>query len=222
VPRPAPFTASAIQTAIAAAIVLPLSYALDPQRFYWGVIGVVIVYGGVATSHEQVRKLLRRGVGTVLGAVIGIALHHLIGSAQADPWGTLAVIVVALSIGAYFISVNYAAFVTCLVIMLAQLYPLTAPGGLDVLLAFRLAENLLGAAVGVLIALLVLPIRAHWITLCSRPGWSSATWCRARPVANARTHCSTACPRAPARSTPSSGTHRHRPAAQAFAAGEPN
>ena len=158
VPRPGPFTASAIQTAIAAAIVLPLSYTLDPQRYYWGVIGVVIVYGGVATSHEQVRKLLRRGVGTVLGAVIGIALHHLIGSAQADPWGTLAVIVVALSIGAYFISVNYAAFVTCLVIMLAQLYPLTAPGGLDVLLAFRLAENLLGAAVGVLVALLVLPV----------------------------------------------------------------
>jgi hypothetical protein len=85
-------------------------------------------------------------------------LHHLIGSAQADPWGTLAVIVVALSIGAYFITVNYAAFVTCLVIMLAQLYPLTAPGGLDALLAFRLAENLLGAAVGVLVALLVLPV----------------------------------------------------------------
>jgi uncharacterized membrane protein YccC len=97
-------------------------------------------------------------VGTVLGAVIGIALHHLIGSAQADPWGTLAVIVVALSIGAYFITVNYAAFVTCLVIMLAQLYPLTAPGGLDALLAFRLAENLLGAAVGVGVALLVLPV----------------------------------------------------------------
>jgi hypothetical protein len=36
VPRPAPLTASAIQTAIATAIVLPGSYALDPQRYYWG------------------------------------------------------------------------------------------------------------------------------------------------------------------------------------------
>jgi uncharacterized membrane protein YccC len=158
VPRPAPLTAAAIQTAIATAIVLPLSYAIDPQRYYWGVIGVVIIGSGVATSHEQGRKLLRRGVGTVLGAVIGIALHHLIGSAQADPWGTLAVIVVALSIGAYFITVNYAAFVTCLVITLVQLYALTTPGGLDTLLALRLAENLLGATVGLLVALLVLPV----------------------------------------------------------------
>jgi uncharacterized membrane protein YccC len=158
VPRPAPLTASAIQTAIATAIVLPLSYALDPQRYYWGVIGVVIIGAGVATSHEQGRKLVKRGVGTVLGAVIGIALHHLIGSAQADPWGTLAVIVVAMSIGAYFITVNYAAFVTCLVVTLVQLYALTAPGGLDILLAYRLGENLLGAAVGILVALLVLPV----------------------------------------------------------------
>jgi uncharacterized membrane protein YccC len=158
VPRPAPLTASAIQTAIATAIVLPLSYTLDPQRYYWGVIGVVIIGAGVATSHEQGRKLVKRGVGTVLGAVIGLALHHLIGSAQADPWGTLAVIVVAMSMGAYFITVNYAAFVTCLVIALVQLYALTAPSGLDILLAYRLGENLLGAAVGILVALLVLPV----------------------------------------------------------------
>jgi uncharacterized membrane protein YccC len=158
VPRPAPLTASAIQTAIATAIVLPLSYAFDPQRYYWGVIGVVIIGAGVATSHEQGRKLVKRGVGTVLGAVIGIALHHLIGSAQADPWGTLAVIVVAMSMGAYFITVNYAAFVTCLVVTLVQLYALTAPGGLDILLAYRLGENILGAAVGLLVALLVLPV----------------------------------------------------------------
>ena len=151
-------TASAIQTAIATAIVLPLSYTLDPQRYYWGVIGVVIIGAGVATSHEQGRKLLKRGMGTALGAVIGIALHHLIGSAQTDPWGTLTVIVVAMSIGAYFITVNYAAFVTCLVITLVQLYALTTPGGLDTLLAYRLAENLLGAAVGLIVALLVLPV----------------------------------------------------------------
>jgi hypothetical protein len=140
------------------AIVLPVSYALDPQRYYWGVIGVVIIGAGVATSHEQGRKLLKRGLGTALGAVIGIALHHLIGSAQADPRGTLAVIVVAMSVGAYFITVNYAAFVTCLVITLVQLHAFTAPGGLDILLAYRLGENLLGAAVGLLVALLVLPV----------------------------------------------------------------
>ena len=43
VPRPAPLAVTAIQCAIAAAIVLPLSYALDQQRFYWGVIGVSIM-----------------------------------------------------------------------------------------------------------------------------------------------------------------------------------
>jgi hypothetical protein len=154
--------------------VLPLSYTLDPQRYYWGVIGVVVIGAGVATSHEQGRKLLRRAVGTVLGAVIGIALHHVIGSAQADPWGTLAVIVVALSIGAYFITVNYAAFVTCLVVMLTQVYPLTASSGLDTLLAYRLAENLLGAAVGLLVALLVLPVPTRAVLRVGLHGYLQA------------------------------------------------
>ena len=153
---------------------LPFSYALDPQRYYWGVVGVVIIGVGVATSHEQGRKLLRRGVGTALGAVIGIAVHHLIGSAQADPWGTLAVIVVALSVGAYFITVNYAAFVTCLVIALVQLYSLTTPGGLDTLLAFRLAENLLGAAAGLLVALLVLPVPTRAVLRAGLHGYLQA------------------------------------------------
>jgi Fusaric acid resistance protein-like len=158
VPRPEPLAASAIQTAVATAVVLPISYALDPQRYYWGVIGVAIIGAGVATSHERGRKLLRRGAGTVVGAAAGLGLHHLIGSGQADPWGTLAVIVAAMTVGAYFISVNYAAFVACLVIALAQVYAYAAPGGLDTLLAYRLAENLLGAAVGLIVALLVLPV----------------------------------------------------------------
>ena len=59
------------------------------------------------------------------------------------------------------------------------------------------------------------PTRAHWITPCSRPGWSLATWCHTRPAANARARCSTACPRAPARHAPSSGTYRRHLAAHA-------
>ena len=174
VPRPAPLTAWAIQTAIATAIVLPLSYILDPQRYYWGVIGVVIVGAGVATSHERGRKLLRRGVGTVLGGVIGLALHHLIGSADPGSWATLTVVIVAMSIGAYFILINYAVFVTCLVITLAQVHAFTTPGGLDILLAYRLAENILGATVAVLVALVVLPVSTRAVLRTGLHGYLQA------------------------------------------------
>jgi hypothetical protein len=34
---------------MAAAIALPIAYALNGPRFYWGVVGVVVVLGGTST-----------------------------------------------------------------------------------------------------------------------------------------------------------------------------
>jgi uncharacterized membrane protein YccC len=155
--RPAPVTVTAIQVAIATAIALPVGYAFDPQHYYWAVIGVLIMVAPTSTPHERGRKVLRRIAGTVVGAVAGIAIHHLVGLSR--PWWTLTVIVLALTIGAYFITVSYPLFVTGLVIALVQLYALdTSSGNLDTLLVHRLAENLLGGVIAVIVTLVVLPV----------------------------------------------------------------
>ncbi|WIB66060.1 FUSC family protein [Curtobacterium sp. MCBD17_035] len=144
-----------IQAAVAVAVVEPLALLLDGSRFYWGVIGVMIVLAGTNSTHERVRKALHRGVGTVLGGALGIVLVHLLGTHH--PWWTAGIAVFALAVGTYGFGGVYAIWVTALVVVLCQVY---AYGGsfTDTLIPFRLAENLLGAAVAVLVSVVVLPV----------------------------------------------------------------
>jgi uncharacterized membrane protein YccC len=157
--NPKPSTVTAIQATVAAAIALPVSYALNGPRFYWGVVGVLIVFGGTSTPDQRGRKLMRRVAGTATGGVIGVVIHDLIGPGAA--WWTIAIIIVAaLTIGAYAMKISYAAFVTCLVISLAQVYAL-AGGDLDTTLLYRLAENGTGAVIAVIVATVILPISTY-------------------------------------------------------------
>lgn len=160
--RPAPAAVNAIQVAIATAIALPLGYAIDPQHFYWAVIGVLIIVAPANTPHERGRKVLRRIAGTVIGAVVGIAIHDLVGLGH--PEWTLTVIVLALTMGAYFITISYPLFVTGLVIALVQLYALTTTSGsLDILLLYRLGENALGGVIALITTITVLPVSTRAI-----------------------------------------------------------
>jgi hypothetical protein len=69
------------------------------------------------------------------------------------------VIVLALTFGAYFITVAYPLFVLGLVIALVQLYGLATSGSsLDILLVHRLAENVLGGVITLIVTLVVLPM----------------------------------------------------------------
>jgi len=152
-------TVTAIQAAVAVAIVLPIAYALNGPRFYWGVVGVLIVFGGTNTPDQRGRKFMRRVVGTAIGGVIGVVIHDLIGPGPA--WWTIAIIIVAaFTIGAYAMKINYAAFVTCLVIGIAQVYAL-AGGDLDTTLLYRLAENGAGAVIAAIVATVILPLPTY-------------------------------------------------------------
>lgn len=153
--RPHPQTRTAIQVGVAAAVATGIGVLVDEPRFYWAVLGVWILFMGTATAHERVRKMARRIIGTIIGAVLGIGAFSLLGTDH--PLGTVALIVVCLTIGTYFILSNYAIWVVGLVITLSQLYALTGVD-LDATLAYRLAENAVGTGAAVLVTLLVLPI----------------------------------------------------------------
>lgn len=143
-----------IQGVIAIAVVEPLGLLLSDQRFYWGVIGVMVVLLGTATVHERVIKTGRRLLGTVLGAAIGLPLAYLF---QGDGLANCIIIVAALAIGAYSISTHYEIWTTGLVTALCQLY--SSAGSLTQwLLPLRLAENGMGAVVACLVSAIVLPI----------------------------------------------------------------
>jgi hypothetical protein len=150
-----PALRTGIQAAIAVAIVEPLAVLLGGAHFYWGVIGVLIILSGTNSTRERVRKVGLRIVGTLLGGIIGIALVGLLGTEHL--WWTLIVVVVSLAVGVYAFSSAYSVWVACLVIAIFQVYAYSGDYSVD-LLPLRLAENLLGAVIAVVVSAVILPV----------------------------------------------------------------
>ncbi|WP_240676997.1 FUSC family protein [Actinacidiphila soli] len=171
--RAIPYVRAPLQVGIAAAIVLPIADTINGQRFYWALIGVMITMFGTNTTHERLRKVGHRMVGTVVGAVIGIAVLHLIGPGHI--YWTLLVIVAGLGFGSWGIQRRYAYWVTGLVIALVQLYGLATPyGNLDWLLTQRLLDNALGMAAATVCAALVFPLSTRKIAHEAQHGYLAA------------------------------------------------
>lgn len=154
--RAVPYVRAPLQAAAAVAITVPLADALNPARFYWGLVGVMITLLGNNTLSERVRKLFHRIIGTVVGAVVGVALVHLIGPGHV--YWTLTVIVVACTAGTWGMKRQYAYWAVGLVTALVQMYALTTPTGqLDHLLTQRVEDNGLGIVVATLCASVIFP-----------------------------------------------------------------
>ena len=171
--RAIPHLRAPLQIGIAAAITLPIADALNGQRFYWGLVGVMITMFGTNTTHERLRKLGHRVVGTLIGAVTGIALVHLIGPGHI--YWTLLVIVAGISIGSWGIQRRYAYWVIGLVTALVQLYALSTPyNKMDWLLTQRLMDNMLGIVVATICAALLFPVSTRKVAREASRGYLSA------------------------------------------------
>ncbi|MFF3173566.1 FUSC family protein [Streptomyces sp. NPDC057900] len=171
--RVVPFVRAPLHAGIAAAIVCPITDAIDPHRFYWGLVGVMITLFGTNTTHERLRKFGHRMTGTVVGAVIGIALLHLVGHGHV--YVMLTIIVAGLTLGAWGMQRAYAFWVVGLVVALVQLYGLTTPdAGMDHLLGERLLDNGLGILIATACAALIFPLSGRRITREAERGYVSA------------------------------------------------
>jgi hypothetical protein len=146
---------TAVQAAIAVAITEPLALLVSDQRFYWGVIGVMIVLAGTNTTHERIRKGAHRVVGNVVGGVIGVGLVALLGTAH--PIVSMVICVVVIAIGTYGFGGVYSLWAGGLIIVLCQIYAFSGTFA-DGLVPLRIAENLLGTIVGLGVSLVVLPV----------------------------------------------------------------
>ncbi|MEV1021272.1 FUSC family protein [Streptomyces sp. NPDC050264] len=171
--RVIPFIRVPAHAAVAAAIVCPISDAIDPHRFYWGLVGVMITLFGTNTTHERLRKFGHRMVGTAIGAVLGIVILHLIG--RDHVYATLAVIVAGLTLGAWGMQRAYACWVVGLVVALVQLYALTTPdSGMNHLLGERLLDNGIGVLVATACAALIFPLSRRTVVKEAERGYVDA------------------------------------------------
>ncbi|MFD7920058.1 FUSC family protein [Streptomyces sp. NPDC059740] len=168
-----PYLRLPLHAAVAVAIVCPITDWIDPRRFYWGLVGVMITLFGTNTTQERLRKFGHRMVGTIIGAVLGVVLLHVIGPGHV--YWTLAVIVAGLTFGAWGIQRAYAYWVIGLVTALVQLYGMSTPyNGMEHLLAERLLDNGLGILIATACAALIFPVSSRKIAQEAERGYVSA------------------------------------------------
>lgn len=147
----------AIQVAIAGGLAIVFGRALSPERYYWAVIAAFIMSAGTATRVEAMIKGINRVLGTLGGLVAAVALAEVT-AGHVDL--VLAVVVVSMFFGIYLFRVSYAYMIFFLTIMIAQLYSILHEFSTG-LLMLRLEETAIGAACGLLVALLVVPLSAR-------------------------------------------------------------
>lgn len=150
-----PTTRAAFQVAVGSGLAIVGGEFLSSQRWYWAVLTCWVVFLNTASTGEIVVKGYRRLLGTVLGVVAGVALAGAVGHHTG-----LAFVLVLLCVFAMFFTapLSYALMSFFVTAMLGLLYTLLNTYSLDVLV-LRIEETALGAACGIIAAMLVLPVR---------------------------------------------------------------
>jgi uncharacterized membrane protein YgaE (UPF0421/DUF939 family) len=155
--RLTPHTRAAIQMGVAVGAAIAVGDVLSARRFYWAVIAAFITFMGVNNSGEQARKALYRVAGTVVGIGIGSLVVDVVGH---HAYWSIAVILVTLFLGLYLMRINYAFMVVAITVMVSQLY-VQLDEFSNSLLLIRLEETAVGAAVAIVVVMVVLPLRTR-------------------------------------------------------------
>ena len=153
-PRPSPLAwRLATRVTLAAGLAMAGGMALSPQRWFWAVITVYVVFLNVRSRGETIYKGVQRLAGTLLGIGSGLVIALTF---SGD--GTLETITLLLSIFGmyYFFLTSYTLGIFFLTVMLGLLYGmLGAP--LETVLLLRLEETAIGAAAAIFVAAFVFP-----------------------------------------------------------------
>ena len=150
-------TRQAIQAGVAAGLAILVGEAISRERFYWAVIAAFIGFAGTATSGETLSKGTGRIVGTLTGLVAAVWLANV---TDGHPAVAVGLIMLCIFIAFFLQPVFYSGMIFFITVMLGQLYTLLGTFS-DELLALRLAETAAGAAIGILVSLLVLPAHSR-------------------------------------------------------------
>ncbi|WP_310727386.1 FUSC family protein [Streptomyces sp. N2A] len=149
-----PTTRAAFQVAVGSALAIVGGEFLSSQRWYWAVLTCWVVFLNTSSTGEILVKGYRRLVGTVFGVVAGVALAGLVGN---HTWTAFALVLVCI-FGMFFTApLSYALMSFFVTAMLGLLYTLLDTYSLSVLV-LRIEETALGAACGIIAAMLVLPV----------------------------------------------------------------
>ncbi|GAB3653220.1 hypothetical protein GCM10027596_03360 [Nocardioides korecus] len=157
-------TRQSVQVALAGVLAIAAGSQLSPSRYYWAVIAAFVTFTGTATRAETFLKAANRVIGTVGGLAAAIVLARL---TQGNTPLVLATILGSVFLGFYLIKISYAWMIFFVTIMLGQLYTVLGTFS-DALLVLRVEETAVGAAAGIVVALLVSPLSTRDTVRSSR------------------------------------------------------
>jgi uncharacterized membrane protein YccC len=148
---------SALQAAIAGSVAIAAGVYFSPERWYWVALSAFYVLVNTASRGATVRKAVERTVGTAAGVAGGLLVGFLLSGRS-----TLELVMVfpLLFIGFWMLPVSYAVMIAMFTILLALMYDLL--GQLTpALLLLRLLDTAIGAAIGMMVAYFLLPMRTR-------------------------------------------------------------
>jgi hypothetical protein len=150
-------TKMAVQLAAALSAAFALGHLTFGRHWTWVVVTVYVVSAGNRGRGDVLYKSMLR----VAGATVGTAAATLI-AGSVPPGSRLAVVAIfcVLAVGTWLRTYNYAFWAMCMTAALALLYGYFGESGGHIL-GVRMLAILLGAALGIASAWLLLPVRTH-------------------------------------------------------------
>ncbi|KFE69201.1 FUSC family protein [Hyalangium minutum] len=150
-----PSTRQAIQATVAGALAILAGHAVSSTRWFWAVIASFVIFNRATTRGDILLRAWHRILGTVIGVLAGIFLATVVrGHRDLE----FLLIFVCVFLGFYLIQVSYAWMVFWFTALLAVLYSLLGLYSPE-LLYLRVWETLVGAGIGAVVAVVLLPAR---------------------------------------------------------------
>lgn len=150
-----PSTRQAIQATVAGGLAILAGHAVSSTRWFWAVIASFVIFNRATTRGDILLRAWHRILGTVIGVLAGILLATVVRSHRDLEFS---LIFVCVFLGFYLIQVSYAWMVFWFTALLAVLYSLLGLYSPE-LLYLRVWETLVGAGIGAVVAVVLLPAR---------------------------------------------------------------
>ncbi len=147
----------ATRVTLAAGLAMAGGMALSPNRWFWAVMTVYVVFLNARSRGDTILRGTQRLAGTLFGIVIGLVLAVAL---SGDVWAESAMLLLSIFGMYYLFLVSYTAGIFCVTVMLGLVYGMLGADP-DTLLVLRLEETAVGAAAAMLVAAFVLPVRTR-------------------------------------------------------------
>jgi uncharacterized membrane protein YccC len=157
-PPPGPLAwRNAVQVTLASLVAMLGGMALSPQRWFWAVITVYVVFLNTRTRGDTIYKGSHRVAGTLVGLFGGLLVAISIEGSHAAECAIMLTSVFGVF---YFYAVSYSVAIFCVTVLLGMVYGLLGTP-LEQLLVLRLEETAIGVLAAGLAATFVWPTPTH-------------------------------------------------------------